>query len=162
MDAVGHRLNTGVQELGGALPVSAVRQAGDRELRGPVDGNEQVELAFTRSNLGDVEVKEPDRIGLEPGPSGACRTRRRAGERCRGAGGSGAGWTMSDAAVTAAGHRGSHRAVAACGGGTPPPQPSPAPRSQRPGSEPTSGSPSDPRLRPGRGPADATSALLSG
>ena len=70
MDAVGHRLNDGVQELGGALPVSAVRQAGDRELRGPVDGNEQVELAFTRSNLSDVDVKEPDRIGLEPGPSG--------------------------------------------------------------------------------------------
>lgn len=36
------------------------------ELRRPVDGDEQVELAFSRPDLGDVDVKVADGIGFEP------------------------------------------------------------------------------------------------
>src|SRR5450756_1834321 len=35
------------------------------ELRGAVDGNEQVELAFRSPHLGQVDVEEADRIGVE-------------------------------------------------------------------------------------------------
>jgi hypothetical protein len=35
------------------------------ELRGSVDGDEQVEFALRSSNLGDVDMKLADRIGLE-------------------------------------------------------------------------------------------------
>ena len=35
------------------------------ELRRSVDGDDEVELALRRSNLGDVDMKIADRIGLE-------------------------------------------------------------------------------------------------
>ena len=40
------------------------------ELRGSVDGHEQVELAFGGSDLGQVDVEEADRIGIELLPPG--------------------------------------------------------------------------------------------
>jgi hypothetical protein len=35
------------------------------ELRGSVDGDDEVELALRSSNFGDVDMKLADRIGLE-------------------------------------------------------------------------------------------------
>src|SRR5580700_2923996 len=40
-------------------------EGGLDELRRSVDGDEQVELALRSSNLGDVDMKVADRIGLE-------------------------------------------------------------------------------------------------
>ncbi len=123
VDAIRHGLDHGVQEATAALSIGHVRQAGEGELRGPVDGNEQVELALAGADLGDVEVEEADRIGLELLACPACRPRSRAGGRCRGVAGSGAGWTASGAAGSAAGRTGSRRAAAAYAGETPRPRP---------------------------------------
>ena len=65
VDAIRHRLDHGVQERHAALPVGRLRQPRDGEPRGPVNGDEQVELALAGADLGDVEVEEPDRIGFE-------------------------------------------------------------------------------------------------
>ena len=40
-------------------------QLDERELGGPVDGHEEVKLTLLGSNLGDVDVEEAERIGLE-------------------------------------------------------------------------------------------------
>ena len=40
-------------------------QLDEGELGGAVDGDEQVELAFGGSHLGDVDMEVADRIGLE-------------------------------------------------------------------------------------------------
>jgi hypothetical protein len=42
-----------------------VGELSDRELGGAVDGDEEIELALRRLHLGDVDVEEADRIGLE-------------------------------------------------------------------------------------------------
>jgi hypothetical protein len=42
----------------------------DGELRGPVDGHEQIEFALGRSYLSQVDMKEADRIAVELLPSG--------------------------------------------------------------------------------------------
>jgi hypothetical protein len=41
------------------------------ELRRSVDGDDEVELALRSSNLGDVDMKVADRIGLESALGGA-------------------------------------------------------------------------------------------
>jgi hypothetical protein len=53
------------QELPGCPPVGLLDQLGNRKLAGPVDGNEEIELALCGLNLCDVQVKEPDRVALE-------------------------------------------------------------------------------------------------
>ena len=65
VDAIRHCLDHGIQERHGALPIRCLRQARDGKLRGSVDGEEQKELALAGADLGDVEVKEPDRVGSE-------------------------------------------------------------------------------------------------
>jgi hypothetical protein len=50
----------GCDHLGGPLV-----QFDIGELAGPIDGHEQVQLAFGRLHLGDVDVEIADRIGLE-------------------------------------------------------------------------------------------------
>ena len=62
VDAIRYRLDHGIQERHGALPVGNLRQTGDSELRSSVDGNEQVELALSGTHLGNVEMEEADRI----------------------------------------------------------------------------------------------------
>ena len=44
--------------------VDAIRN-GHSELRGPVDGHEEVELAFGRSHFGQIDMEEADRIDVE-------------------------------------------------------------------------------------------------
>lgn len=41
-------------------------QFGEGELRGPVDGHEEIEPALLGPHLGDIDVEVADRIGLEP------------------------------------------------------------------------------------------------
>ena len=51
MDFVRHVLQQVLQELPGGLSASLVDQLRDSELAGPVDGDEQIELAFGRSPI---------------------------------------------------------------------------------------------------------------
>jgi len=62
MDPVRHRFQQVFKELPRRSPVSLVDELGDREFTRAVDADEQVELAFGRLNLGDIHVKEADRV----------------------------------------------------------------------------------------------------
>ena len=53
------------EELPRRSSIGLADQLGDRELAGAVDADEQVESAFGCLNLGDINVKEADRIALE-------------------------------------------------------------------------------------------------
>ena len=79
MDAIRHGLDHGVPEHDGALPVGCFRQARDDELRGPVDGHEQMELALASAELGEVDVEEPDRERTKAGLQAARAGGRRGG-----------------------------------------------------------------------------------
>ena len=77
------------QEGCGRDPVafSSVREG---ELRGPVDGDEQIEFALLGPDLGDVDVEEADRIGLNfclaglsPSTSGSRQMPWRCRQRCK-------------------------------------------------------------------------------
>src|ERR1700757_2730920 len=46
-------------------PRSSMVQLGEGELRGPIDGDEEVEPALGGADFGDVDVEVADRIGLE-------------------------------------------------------------------------------------------------
>jgi hypothetical protein len=63
--AVRRGLKQGTQEVGGDARGGALVQLGKGELRGAVDGNEKVELALLGPDLGYVDVKVADRVGLE-------------------------------------------------------------------------------------------------
>ena len=65
MDSVRHRFQQVFKELPRRSPVSLVDELGDRELTRAVDADEQVEFAFVCLNLGDIHVKEADRVALE-------------------------------------------------------------------------------------------------
>ena len=53
------------QKRHGGRPVGLVVQLGKSELRRAIDRYEQVELSLFGAHLGDVDMKEADRIGLE-------------------------------------------------------------------------------------------------
>lgn len=53
------------QEVRGYAPCLPLMQLGISKLRGPVDGNEQVQFAFFRMHLGNVDVEVADRVLLE-------------------------------------------------------------------------------------------------
>ena len=65
VQAVGHGRDQSVQEACGARPVGLLMQLGEGELGGPIDRDEQVELARFGADLGNVDVEIADRIGLE-------------------------------------------------------------------------------------------------
>ena len=65
VDEVGHGVDQGVEEGCCRLGVGAFDELHEGELRGPVDGNEEVELAFGGSHFGDVDVEVADRVALE-------------------------------------------------------------------------------------------------
>ena len=65
VDPVGHGLDQGMEEVGRDLACRLLMQLGKGKLACAVDGHEQVELAKLGSDLGDVDVKVADRIGLE-------------------------------------------------------------------------------------------------
>ena len=65
MDPVRRRFQQVLKELPRRSPVSLVDELGDGELAGAVDADEQVKLTFGSLNLGDIHVKEADRVALE-------------------------------------------------------------------------------------------------
>jgi len=66
VDAVRNRFDEGFEEGGGGPHVCLFDEFDDGELGGAIDGHEQVELAFSRSHLGQVDVEEADRIRYPP------------------------------------------------------------------------------------------------
>src|SRR6516225_6998583 len=65
MQAVGHGRDQSLQEACGARPVGLLMELGEGELGGPINRDEQVELAGFGADLGNVDVEIADRIGLE-------------------------------------------------------------------------------------------------
>jgi len=64
-DFVGYRCNKMAEEFGGEFRRSLLMQLDEGELRGPVDGDEEMELAFFGPHFGDIDMEEADWIGLE-------------------------------------------------------------------------------------------------
>ena len=65
MNFAGNGTGKGFEEARGRLSVNLVVQLHIGELRCPVDGDTQIELAFFGLDLGDVNLEITDRIGLE-------------------------------------------------------------------------------------------------
>ena len=65
MDPVGDGCGEGAQEVAGDTARGLLLQLGEGELRGPVDGNKEMELTLFGPDLGDVDVEVADRVGLE-------------------------------------------------------------------------------------------------
>ena len=65
LDAIWNCLDKCVKERGGGLHIGALHEFNDSELRCAVDGYEQVELALGGPHLGQIDVEEADRIGVE-------------------------------------------------------------------------------------------------
>lgn len=71
VDFVGNGLDQRVQEVGRNPLGGLLMDLDEGELRGPVDGDEEVKLALLGAHLGDIDVEIADRIRLElpaPGP----------------------------------------------------------------------------------------------
>jgi hypothetical protein len=65
VDAIGHGGDEPFEEGRGRDAGGAFDQLDEGELAGPVDGNEEVELAFGGLHLGDVDMKVADGVRLE-------------------------------------------------------------------------------------------------
>lgn len=65
VEPVGHGADQVRQERCGRLDGGALLQVNEGELGDPVDGHEEVKLAFGGAHLGDVDVELADRIALE-------------------------------------------------------------------------------------------------
>src|SRR3954451_9314650 len=65
MDLVGHSLDEGAEEVGGDAPGGFFVQLDKGELGGPVDGHQEIELALSGMDLGDINMEVAERIGLE-------------------------------------------------------------------------------------------------
>jgi len=65
VDLVRHGLQQLFEELPGGSSVGLVNQLGDSELAGAINGDEQIEPALGRLQLGDINMKEADRVTLE-------------------------------------------------------------------------------------------------
>jgi len=70
VDAVRNGFDERFEEGCGSPHVGFFDEFDHCELRGPVDSHEQVELTFGGSHLGQVDVEETDRIGVELLPLG--------------------------------------------------------------------------------------------
>ena len=65
VDLIGHSLQYAMQELLSGFPVCLLEELGYGELACAINAYEQVELAFSSLNLGDVDIKVADRIAFE-------------------------------------------------------------------------------------------------
>ena len=65
VNALGHGFQQKFEELPSRPPLSPVDELGDRESTRAVDADEQVKLTFGRLHLGNIDVKEADRVALE-------------------------------------------------------------------------------------------------
>jgi hypothetical protein len=89
VDLVRDSLDQSTQEVCGVAPRDRLAEFDKGELRGPVDGDKQIELAPCGSNLRDVDMEIADRIGLElplgrdsPSAWGSLETPWRCKQRC--------------------------------------------------------------------------------
>ena len=67
MDLAGDGGGESAEEVAGDAARGLLVQLGEGELRRPVDGNEEVEPAFLRPDLGNIDVEVADRVALELG-----------------------------------------------------------------------------------------------
>ena len=83
-------LDQPAQEICGVASRDRLAELDKGELRGPVDRDEEIELALGGSNLGDIDMEIADRIGLElplrerlsPSTSGSLEIPWRCKQRC--------------------------------------------------------------------------------
>lgn len=61
-NVVGHSLDQGVEEGRGDVPAGFRLQLGEGELRGPVDGDEEEDLALFGPYFGDLDVEVADGV----------------------------------------------------------------------------------------------------
>ena len=66
VDRVGNGRDQSDEEARCRDPVGAPDQLHEGEFAGPINGDEQMELALGGLNLGDVDREKADRTGLEP------------------------------------------------------------------------------------------------
>jgi hypothetical protein len=65
VDLVRDGLDQSTEEVCGVAPRDRLAEFDKGELRGPVDGDEEIEFAFGGSNLGNIDVELSNRISLE-------------------------------------------------------------------------------------------------
>jgi hypothetical protein len=65
VDPMGDCLDETAQEVRGRTARHLFVQFDECEFGGPVDRDDEMELAFSSSNLGDVDMEIADRVGLE-------------------------------------------------------------------------------------------------
>ena len=65
VDFIGDGGDQATQEISGGPPRDFLVQFDEGELRGPVDRDDEIELALSGSDLGEVDMEIADRIGLE-------------------------------------------------------------------------------------------------
>ncbi len=65
VDLVRHGLKQVLRELPGGLSVSRFNELSNCELGSPVNAHKEIELAFSRLHLGDVDMEEPYGVALE-------------------------------------------------------------------------------------------------
>ncbi len=65
VDLIGHGFDQGLEEAGRCPGVGFLDELREGELGCPVDGHEEVEFPLFGSDLGDVDMKEADRVALE-------------------------------------------------------------------------------------------------
>ncbi len=70
MDAIWDRFDKGLEEGDGGLHVGLLYQLNHGELRGAINGNEEVKLAFRSTHFGQIDMEETDRITVELLPLG--------------------------------------------------------------------------------------------
>lgn len=63
--AIRHCFEHDLQELPGGLPVCLLDELGHGKLANAINAHEQLELAFSGRNLGNVDMKEADGVALE-------------------------------------------------------------------------------------------------
>ena len=66
MDAIVDSLEQMFEELPPGLAIRLFHELGNCKFAGPINTHEEVELALCRLNLGDVDMKEANRVSLEP------------------------------------------------------------------------------------------------
>lgn len=70
MDLIAHGFEHVLKELPGCLSVRCFNELSDAELGRWVNAYKEIELAFSRLHLGNVDVKEPDGVALKLLPCG--------------------------------------------------------------------------------------------
>jgi hypothetical protein len=65
VDPVGDGFDQAAQEVRGRAARHLLMQVDEGELRGPINRDDEIELALRGSNLGDVDMEIADRVSLE-------------------------------------------------------------------------------------------------